>query len=1046
MIATAPAEKISTRIEGSLRELRRNNVRRGAIYSATVATACFCALLVVAIGVDWYFGWLASSTRWLISLSACAATAVAFATLLLWVLRSRRQQNELAEQADEAAPVFEERIQTIVTIEGSDRIAADRQMMSEVLAETESLYARIDPAHITHPYRFKPPLAVIAVCLGLLVVLLMIQTRSTAVLVSRFLWPSTSLTRTVLDGNFGDHVIGEDESWELSGKLEGQIVSSVLLEQRIDESQTVLRTLQPGGKEGNAVEFKLTRAKQSFDYRVTAGDYRSDWQSVTVARRPRIVGAQLQITPPEYTGHKETRVTKIPRKLAVIEGSTITLSIRAEGEVDRAEWLLEPDQGTRSMYLDEDGFYRCSLLINQSVKLSPRLVEPHGLENLNRFEIEVRALKDKPPTVEIIKPSPDTAVRPDDTIQIEFDARDDVGISHAEVVLYKTNEQTGETTPLKTITVPVDQQRNRKRLEASVDIDLSELDLEHGETINYRVDVYDQKQLDGSPATSTENRGSPDDAQSLGGERSPDGSLRPADGDAERQSANNDGGTQTATDSDETQASTAAGESAKTAGDSQSDSESNQDSPNGNSRSGDSASENAQSGDASRGGSSGDQSAESKPSEGNTEDGDPTSAEEDDTATEENSSSSDEQSMTVDDSQPKDSAGEPTETADSGNGNDNNDESRRENESLSESAEGDAAEKQASESSPNNSFGGNASNDSQSDQQNSSSNSSTSSDSKPSDQQLPPDGGRRPSMRSLDAVKPTSSGEMKLKIDEYAGSFEGESRRKLEIAIDPVLQNLRKWLSACEDLLASAGKNSAETPAWDEGKQQSLSRAIGYLQQSNNAVEALNRKTKGTPYAFVGLQIADIALTHFDPATSDALAALKTESAGRYTLIDSARGQVQRALVRLNELTEKYEREKRDQLLAERIRDFQKMYRVYIEDTLARLQAERERINSIKRKGVEFDLDEEYLARLKEVLEMRRDLEAELARILSEDPRLLKRFSQSSRSNADTLRDQFTLLARRQSKLTELAGELRSSSDTETGDPPVGQPLGQLEL
>ena len=191
----------------------------------------------------------------------------------------------------------------------------------------------------------------------------------------------------------------------------------------------------------------------------------------------------------------------------------------------------------------------------------------------------------------------------------------------------------------------------------------------------------------------------------------------------------------------------------------------------------------------------------------------------------------------------------------------------------------------------------------------------------------------------------------------------------------------------------------------------------------------MTSRTDGTPYAFIGLQVSDIAITHLDPARSDALAVLKTDIDHRYTLVDNSRIQVQRALVRLEALTQKFEREKREQLLAEKIQEFQKVYRVYVENTMAKLRAQRERINRIKREGVEFDLDEEYLQRLQEVLEMRRELEAELARILAEDPRLLKRFSQSSRGQADNLRDQFSLLARRQFVLTNLAGQLGATGD-----------------
>ena len=52
------------------------------------------------------------------------------------------------------------------------------------------------------------------------------------------------------------------------------------------------------------------------------------------------------------------------------------------------------------------------------------------------------------------------------------------------------------------------------------------------------------------------------------------------------------------------------------------------------------------------------------------------------------------------------------------------------------------------------------------------------------------------------------------------------------------------------------------------------------------------------------------------------------------------------------------------------------------------------------------------------VLEKKRDIQAELAKLLAKDPRLLRRFMARTRLEADTLRDQMTILARRQQKLS----------------------------
>ena len=107
------------------------------------------------------------------------------------------------------------------------------------------------------------------------------------------------------------------------------------------------------------------------------------------------------------------------------------------------------------------------------------------------------------------------------------------------------------------------------------------------------------------------------------------------------------------------------------------------------------------------------------------------------------------------------------------------------------------------------------------------------------------------------------------------------------------------------------------------------------------------------------------------------------------------------------------------------------MYRVYVEDALAMLQPRRNEINNYERRMAEFEVDDEYLERLKEVLEMRRDMAAELARMLADDPRLMRRLLDRIQGEADTLRDQMSLLAERQKTIAREASAWSSATDQE---------------
>jgi hypothetical protein len=86
-----------------------------------------------------------------------------------------------------------------------------------------------------------------------------------------------------------------------------------------------------------------------------------------------------------------------------------------------------------------------------------------------------------------------------------------------------------------------------------------------------------------------------------------------------------------------------------------------------------------------------------------------------------------------------------------------------------------------------------------------------------------------------------------------------------------------------------------------------------------------------------------------------------------------------------------------------------------------------------RRKMAEFELDEEYLKRLQEVMKMREEMRAELARILADDPRLLRRLMDSIRNRSENLRSELATLSAEQKEFNR---EVRAWSETAEADRP----------
>ncbi len=286
------------------------------------------------------------------------------------------------------------------------------------------------------------------------------------------------------------------------------------------------------------------------------------------------------------------------------------------------------------------------------------------------------------------------------------------------------------------------------------------------------------------------------------------------------------------------------------------------------------------------------------------------------------------------------------------------------------------------------------------------------------------------SKRVLDAGQCSCCSPMKIKVDEWGRSFEGQQRDKLEIAIDPVLKLLDGLLGKAQqltdDTLAagrSAGLGEPQSPA--------MQAARDNLRQADSAVSDLKKVCHDTPYAFISLQVDDIRDTHISPARKN-LADVTLEAAslkGDIKNLEQGSFQIKRAREKLADLTKTYETVKRDNKLADAMQRLAKMHQIFLEDTQAMLGASKPTLNPQQRKVAE--VSDEYAEKLRKLLEEKKKIMAELAKILANDPRLLRRFMALEELEGTTLRDQMTLLAERQQSLAKQAAQWNGASVNE---------------
>ncbi|MBN2582820.1 MAG: hypothetical protein JXL80_07095 [Planctomycetes bacterium] len=275
--------------------------------------------------------------------------------------------------------------------------------------------------------------------------------------------------------------------------------------------------------------------------------------------------------------------------------------------------------------------------------------------------------------------------------------------------------------------------------------------------------------------------------------------------------------------------------------------------------------------------------------------------------------------------------------------------------------------------------------------------------------------------RQLPGNPTACSGKQRIQIDEWAGSYEGQRRQKLQLAIDRYLADLDAALAAAEKPTNVLTEHVRGRKPWVVEQTTQLGDARKHLVRADEVVKDLLRVSHGTPYAFIGYQLQDINASHVEPAAGFLADAGRTVDRPdeQYKQLEQAAYHIARARARLADLTKQYEAVKREKDFEEAIAHVKKMHQLFLEDMHAMLQACQPKLNP--RPGQMLELPDEEIEKLKKLIEARHEelkkLMAALAEVMEKDPELLRRFMAAMRMSGTTVRDQLTLLAIRQQGL-----------------------------
>lgn len=1023
-------------IARKLRLLRTRKLWVHVLNAGLLAFAVLLAAMCVAMLVDYLATLYDSRWRYVLTNMSLVAAALTCLGWQLVVWRTGLPWARVAGDVDREFPELEERWTTMTRLEPAavaDPNVVHPAMFRRVAAEAVRWEPHVDPQDIvTFSPIVRTMLGITAITL-MLAVAVVLDARQTFVLLRRFWSPGSLISATELVNVPGNTVVGRGEPLVLKASLDGRPVDRATLFLQTPAEERKIALVAHGSE---PVEFShnLRSVDAPFSYRFRAGDGQTEWFQVDVADRPEIAALTMTVTPPAYTRREAKSFIRLPRHLTAIEKSDLELALKPTIAVERVE-LLSGDKPVATLTADADGWYRWRTTLKEKISFGPQLTELHGLTNRRMPRCEITVQADHPPAVKILTPDDQLAVRPDDSIDISFAAQDDVGIGSAELVVYGNQREGAEPKPLLTIPIPLGEQTGARTVQGKVALDMGQFDLHDGVELSYQVRVReDRGQASAvSAAAPTPNemaeaastrtgKSQPsevpnDSATARTADKSATSSVESKPGNSESQTAPSN--SPPSEDRRDPQATKPSPESIVSA----SPSPSSEKSPNSSSGS-ESPDDAASKPPAAAPQANMEQVAQAskphsfpagaQPSSSSAKNGEPKQSELARTA------ESDRRGLMTSAPQPENSQQASSQAN-----------SAQQNSSLSGGSQSMAnqsptqpsSQPSAARSSKSQPSSGSRGSSSMASAQPKSSNAS------PSDQ--PP--GDSMARRSLDVPQQSASQRMRLKVDKWAGSFEGQQRAKAELAIAPRLAALDEALAKAERTAQGVLESVQADGQWRPAHDRDVTSAEKSTVRAQELIGELQAKSKGTPYAFVGLQVVDIGLAHVDPARDGLWSALESEGDARTGLVRDSRQHLARARQLLAELCGQYEKAQREFQLAEAVERVKKMYQVYVENSMALLPTSGDDPRRFRRKPHVFDLDNEYLKRLEEVMKMREDLRAELAKILADDPRLSRRLMDSVRNRTNNLREDLSQLVAEQGEFNR---EVRAWRETEDADRP----------
>ena len=228
----------------------------------------------------------------------------------------------------------------------------------------------------------------------------------------------------------------------------------------------------------------LQGVQNSLQYRVAAGSFASPWYQLEAVDAPEVGNLKFTIYSPQYTGLPTKTVEG--GNIDGIKGSNVTLHAESNKELAKAKIVLDRNREVPLKIQGKE--LQGSLVLLQSETYQILAEDSLGFQN-SPITYELRALTDNFPSVELKRPTEDLEVNGDETLVLEYSAKDDFGIQDVFLVTKVRGDEQK---------VRIRKDGNEKLLSREeYQWDVSQLELKEGDEVAYYIEVSDNDTISG---------------------------------------------------------------------------------------------------------------------------------------------------------------------------------------------------------------------------------------------------------------------------------------------------------------------------------------------------------------------------------------------------------------------------------------------------------------------------------------------------------------------------------------------------------------------